>query len=389
MAKAGLPPREWESAVRSALIAALFATLFSLAGTGFAAPYACPPPLNDSTVACTFASPGGTTTFVVNVTASASANELADASLSLDMTLDTQPCDSRPTIIIPPTTSGQVSGSCRFSVTSRRPVTLLALAQSRNALEAAITLEATSVAFVPEYALTVSTVGNGTVASTDGRVNCGYDCAVVYAADTRVTLTASAAAGSLFGGWQGACDAVATTCTVMMSASRHVTAIFTPESTPPVVEFHNAVLDHYFITAEPAEAAAIDAGSAGPGWSRTGLSFKQGGDTPVCRYYGSVAPGPNSHFYSAFVEECSLLAQLEAATPDGQRRWNFEGDGFVTSLPLNGGCRSGTVPVHRAYNNGFLLGKDANHRFSTDAVAIQQVLARGWIYEGVAMCAPQ
>ncbi|MBK7473261.1 MAG: hypothetical protein IPI73_24155 [Betaproteobacteria bacterium] len=221
-------------------------------------------------------------------------------------------------------------------MTSARPVALLALAQSQNTLEASITLEATSVAFVPEYALTVSTVGNGTVASTDGRVNCGYDCAVVYTADTRITLIASAATGSVFGGWQGACDAVATTCTVTMSASQHVMAIFALENSPPVVEFHNAALDHYFITAEPAEAAAIDAGSAGPGWSRTGLSFKQGGDTPVCRYYGSVAPGPNSHFYSAFAEECSLLAQLEATTPDAQRRWNSEGFGFVTSLPLNG-----------------------------------------------------
>ena len=389
MTGAGLPPRDRESAVRSALIAALSAALFAFAGTSIAAPYPCPPALNDSTVACTFASPGGTTTFEVNVTANASANELTNAFLSLDMTLDTQPCDSRPTIIIPPSTSGTLSGSCRFTVTSARPVTLLALAQSQDTLEASITLEATSVAFVPEYALTVSTVGNGTVASTDGRVNCGYDCAVVYTADTRITLLASAAAGSVFGGWQGACDAVATTCTVTMSASQHVTAIFSLESTPTVVEFYNAALDHYFVTAEPAEAAAIDAGSAGPGWSRTGLSFKQGGDTPVCRYYGSVAPGPNSHFYSAFAGECSLLAQLEATTPDAQRRWNSEGFGFVTSLPLNGGCQSGTVPVHRAYNNGFLLAKDANHRFSTDAAAIQQVLARGWIYEGVAMCAPQ
>ena len=39
---------------------------------------------------------------------------------------------------------------------------------------------------------------------------------------------------------------------------------------PNVVEFYNANLDHYFLTADANEAAAIDNGSAGPGWSRTG-----------------------------------------------------------------------------------------------------------------------
>jgi hypothetical protein len=32
-----------------------------------------------------------------------------------------------------------------------------------------------------------------------------------------------------------------------------------------LVEFHNAILDHYFMTADPSEAAGIDSGSAGPG----------------------------------------------------------------------------------------------------------------------------
>jgi len=63
-----------------------------------------------------------------------------------------------------------------------------------------------------------------------------------------------------------------------------------------VVEFYNTNLDHYFITADPNEAAAIDSGSAGPGWSRTGETFRSGGNASVCRFYGSQSPGPNSHF---------------------------------------------------------------------------------------------
>ncbi|MEO5509449.1 MAG: hypothetical protein ABIS27_02385 [Longimicrobiales bacterium] len=74
-----------------------------------------------------------------------------------------------------------------------------------------------------------------------------------------------------------------------------------------VVEFYNNNLLSYFITADPNEASAIDRGSAGPGWIRTGLSFKSGGSTSVCRFYGSLSPGPNSHFYTLAGPECIQL----------------------------------------------------------------------------------
>jgi hypothetical protein len=47
-----------------------------------------------------------------------------------------------------------------------------------------------------------------------------------------------------------------------------VTRLSGIEITTSVVEFHNSALDHYFITADPNEAAAIDGGAAGPGRSR-------------------------------------------------------------------------------------------------------------------------
>ncbi|MDP1679694.1 MAG: hypothetical protein Q8L02_06210 [Candidatus Nitrotoga sp.] len=156
----------------------------------------------------------------------------------------------------------------------------------------------------------------------------------------------------------------------------------------PVVEFYNTNLDHYFITADASEAAAIDGGSAGPGWIRTGNSFKSGGSTPVCRFYGSQVPGPNSHFYTLAGSECDGLKQLQAITPATQKRWNFESLDFISTPPTNGTCLTGTVPVYRAYNNGFARGVDSNHRFSSAAAAIQDVVMRGWINEGVVMCAP-
>ena len=156
----------------------------------------------------------------------------------------------------------------------------------------------------------------------------------------------------------------------------------------PVVEFYNTNLDHYFITADANEAAGIDGGSAGPGWIRTGNSFKSGGSTAVCRFYGSQIPGPNSHFYTASASECDGLKQLQTTTPAAQKRWNFESLDFISSPPTNGICPSGTAPVYRAYNNGFARRVDSNHRISSATAAIQEVVARGWIDEGIVMCAP-
>ena len=156
-----------------------------------------------------------------------------------------------------------------------------------------------------------------------------------------------------------------------------------------VIEFYNTTLDNYFVTADPIEAAAIDNGSAGPGWIRTGGAFDSGGTDSVCRFYGSISPGPNSHFYTVLVAECAALKQLQLTTPVTQKRWNFESLDFVTGIPsASGTCAAGKVPVYRAYNDGFTRGVDSNHRITTSTTAIQQVVDRGWKSEGVVMCAP-
>jgi hypothetical protein len=52
-------------------------------------------------------------------------------------------------------------------------------------------------------------------------------------------------------------------------------------------------------------------------------------------------------------------------------------------------CPPGLAPVYRAYNNGYNRKVDSNHRITTNLGALQQVVARGWINEGIVMCAPQ
>jgi hypothetical protein len=157
-----------------------------------------------------------------------------------------------------------------------------------------------------------------------------------------------------------------------------------------VVEFYNTNLDNYFITADANEAAAIDGGSAGPGWSRTSYTFTSGGSTPVCRFYGSQSPGPNSHFYTVDSAECQGLKDQQIPAGDPRKltdkSWNFESLDFVSTPATNQTCPTGTTPVYRAYNNGFARGIDSNHRITSSTVAIQEVVNRGWSNEGVVMC---
>jgi hypothetical protein len=109
----------------------------------------------------------------------------------------------------------------------------------------------------------------------------------------------------------------------------------------------------------------------------------------VCRFYGSVSPGPNSHFYTVDAAECADLKRIQAITPASAPRWNFESNDFNTTPPdASGACPAGLVPVLRAYNRGSTRGIDSNHRITTSQAAITEVVNRGWKSEGVVMCAP-
>jgi hypothetical protein len=162
-----------------------------------------------------------------------------------------------------------------------------------------------------------------------------------------------------------------------------------------VAEFFNAALSRYFRTSEPAEAQAIRA-DALTGELDTGFSFRAWhiaaappGAAVVCRFYGSVNPGPNSHFFTADPGECAALRQLQATTPPTARRWNFEGNAFAVRLPVNGICPADApVAIYRNYNNGFTRNIDSNHRFTTSQGVYQAMIAEGWLGEGIVMCAP-
>jgi hypothetical protein len=154
-----------------------------------------------------------------------------------------------------------------------------------------------------------------------------------------------------------------------------------PTMIVPVVEYHNTVIDDYFITAAAGEQALVDTIS---GWVRTGVNFNSGGSAPVYRFVGPSG----THFYTLWTSEQSWLQTLYSPTMPS---WVLEAPApaggfgiamYMTQPNSDQSCPTGTVPVYRANNFG-------NHRFTPSALALQEVLNRGWINEGVAFCAPQ
>jgi hypothetical protein len=71
--------------------------------------------------------------------------------------------------------------------------------------------------------------GLGTVTSTPVGINCGTDCAETLVSGDNITLTASAAVGSTFTGWSGACTGTGS-CVVSMTQARNVTATYSTNS---------------------------------------------------------------------------------------------------------------------------------------------------------------
>jgi hypothetical protein len=84
-----------------------------------------------------------------------------------------------------------------------------------------------------QHSITVSLAGTGSGTVTGSGITCPGVCTNSFVSGTGVSLTATAAAGSTFAGWSGACGGTGT-CNGTLSSDLHVTATFfrTPAPAP-------------------------------------------------------------------------------------------------------------------------------------------------------------
>jgi hypothetical protein len=99
---------------------------------------------------------------------------------------------------------------------------------------------------------------------------------------------------------------------------------------------------------------------------------------PACRFFGTPGVGPNSHFFTIDVFECTKVRANPA--------WTFESLAFQADPPGVGTCAGDRAVVTRLYNNG--KGGQANHRYATSHEVAGNMVGEGWLIEGPVFCTP-
>lgn len=161
-----------------------------------------------------------------------------------------------------------------------------------------------------------------------------------------------------------------------------------PPGTVPVIEYYRSDLDHYFMTADPAEIAYNDTvlasvfqrtGEVFYAWLNPSLAPPNTALAPMCRFH-SPLPLVESHFFTRVSSECQYVINNWPGV------WNLETPAaFYVLVPgANGTCPNGSVPVYRTFNGR----NDANWRHTIDLTAQRTMLNRGWASDGAPFCSP-
>ena len=212
---------------------------------------------------------------------------------------------------------------------------------------------------INEDTLTVTLVGDGTVTSTDGFINCPGMCSHIYQHNAQVSLTAMAAGGWTFSDWSGACSGNGA-CNVTMSQAQSVTANFTQLSyTLTVSASGNGTVtsadgfihcpgscSHLYLSNTVVPLTANPA----LGWSLNAWGGACSGNNPIC----NVTMTGDESVSATFTQDSYLLTVA------------ISGEGRVTST------------------DGFIdcPGSCSHTYLSLTQVTLNAMPAQGWVFGG-------
>jgi uncharacterized repeat protein (TIGR01451 family) len=123
----------------------------------------------------------------------------------------------------------------------------------------------------PQETLTVTTGGSGSGTVTGSGISCPASCTGSYGQGSIVTLSSTAASGSMFSGWSGVCSGTGT-CTVTMNAAESVGATFINAATAVKADLSVAVTSSGIATVGGYMGYTIAVTNNGPATSDVALT---------------------------------------------------------------------------------------------------------------------
>lgn len=196
-----------------------------------------------------------------------------------------------------------------------------ATAYNAAGVESAYSNEITvAVPSVSRYTLTVGKSGGGSGTVTGPGISCGADCTELYNQGTVVTLTAAAAAGSVFSGWSGPCSGTGT-CTVTMNAATTITAAFT------------ASASSYSITASAGAGGTISPSGTITAAQGSSVAFTiapaAGYRIADVRVDGASVGAVSSYTFTAITAGHTIAASFSASAQSGETVYENAEDGTI------------------------------------------------------------
>jgi len=210
------------------------------------------------------------------------------------------------------------------------------------------------------FLLTVNRTGSGTVTSTPAGIDCGATCAHSFAADTPVSLSASAATGWTFQGWSGEGCSGTGACNVTMSQARTVSATFT--------------INQYLLTVNKTGSGTVTSNPAGINCGGT-CSYSFDYNTPVS-LSASAATGWTFQGWSG--EGCSGTGTCNVTMSQARTvSATFTINQYLLTVNKTG---SGTVTSNPA---GIDCGGDCTQDYDYNTVVtLSASAATGWSFGG-------